>query len=57
MAKRGHIDTAVNEFLRNYCVAVLRLYHGNVAKAAKHAGRDRPSFYRMLWRIGVLKKR
>jgi transcriptional regulator of acetoin/glycerol metabolism len=38
-------------------LALLRLYRWNVKKAAKHAGRDRSTFHRLLWRLGVLKKK
>ena len=36
------------EIGRRYLVAVLRHYSGNVAQAAKHAGVERESFYRLM---------
>lgn len=36
-----------------YCVAVLELTHGNVARAALIAGHNRQSFYKVLARYGV----
>lgn len=52
--RQGQIDREMDKFLEGYCRAVVRLYRGNITRAAKHAGRDRTTFYRMLWRLGIL---
>jgi len=43
----------VNRFERGYAEEILRRHDGNVTAAARAAGMDRMSFYRLLWRVGL----
>ena len=42
------LKEAKAEFERNYLVSVLRITEGNVANAARIAGRNRTEFYKLL---------
>ncbi|MGR8921703.1 MAG: two-component system response regulator GlrR, partial [Gammaproteobacteria bacterium] len=42
------LKEAKAEFERNYLVSVLRISEGNVANAARIAGRNRTEFYKLL---------
>jgi len=43
----------LEHFERRYLEEVLESCGGNVSAAARRAGMDRPSFYRLLWRTGL----
>jgi transcriptional regulator of acetoin/glycerol metabolism len=55
--KTGEIDRVMADCLRAYCTSLMQAYRWNVGKAAAHAGRDRSTFHRLLWRLGILGKR
>ena len=42
------LDQARRAFERDYLVRILRITRGNVARAARLAGRNRTEFYRLL---------
>jgi DNA-binding NtrC family response regulator len=46
-------DRCLRRFERAYLVEMLRVCDDNVSEAARRAGVDRPSFYRLLWRHGL----
>ncbi len=48
------LDAFEKRVVRLYLVRVLYLAKGNVTKAAKHAGRNRTEFYRLLQRHGII---
>ena len=43
----------ITQFERRYLEELLALHDGNVSAAARGAGMDRPSFYRLLWKHGL----
>jgi DNA-binding NtrC family response regulator len=43
----------IRHFERRYLEELLRVHDGNVSAAARGAGMDRPSFYRLLWKHGL----
>jgi two-component system response regulator GlrR len=47
------LKEAKDEFERNYLVGVLRISGGNVAHAARIAGRNRTEFYKLLGQHGI----
>ncbi|MCP5144168.1 MAG: sigma 54-interacting transcriptional regulator [Gammaproteobacteria bacterium] len=47
------LKEAKDEFERNYLVSVLRITEGNVANAARVAGRNRTEFYKLLNQHGL----
>lgn len=47
------MDAAREETNRRYLEAVMRRFGGDVATAARHAGVERESFYRLLRRYGL----
>jgi DNA-binding NtrC family response regulator len=48
------LDQARRAFEHEYLVQLLTLTEGNVTHAARHAGRNRTEFYRLLRRHGLL---
>jgi len=46
-------DAWVSRFERGYAEELLRRHDSNVTAAARAAGMDRMSFYRLLWRVGL----
>jgi DNA-binding NtrC family response regulator len=48
------LDQARRAFEHEYLVQLLTLTAGNVTHAARHAGRNRTEFYRLLGRHGLL---
>ena len=46
-------DALLSDFERTYVAALLEAHAGNVSAAARAAGLDRLTFYRMLWRHGM----
>ncbi len=50
---RETIDLARDRLSRDYLVALLREFHGNVTQAAARAGMERESLHRLLKRYGV----
>jgi two-component system response regulator HydG len=53
LSYREAIDASREETNRRYLEAVLRRFRGDVAEAARHAGVERESFYRLLRRCGL----
>jgi len=53
MTYREAADASRDEATRRYLSAVLARFGGDVGEAAKHAGVERESFYRMLRRAGL----
>ena len=54
--KPGRIQTlkeAKHELERKYLISVLRVTNGNVANAARIAGRNRTEFYKLLSQHGI----
>lgn len=47
------LDQARRAFEHDYLVQLLSLTAGNVARAARYAGRNRTEFYRLLGRHGL----
>jgi len=47
------LDQARRTFEHDYLVHLLTLTAGNVTRAARHAGRNRTEFYRLLGRHGL----
>ncbi len=50
---REAMDRASTNIQRQYVVQVLRMFEGNVTRAAEHAGIERESFHRLMRRSGV----
>ena len=50
---RSAREQVLAPFERRYLEASLRKYENNVSAAARAAGMDRLSFYRLLWRHGL----
>ena len=53
MPYREAVDLARDRFSRDYLVALLREFGGNVTRAAERAGMERESLHRLLKRYGV----
>lgn len=53
MPYREAVDLARDRFSRNYLVALMREFGGNVTHAAERAGMERESLHRLLKRYGV----
>jgi two-component system response regulator HydG len=53
LSYREAVDASREETNRRYLEAVLRRFRGDVTDAAKHAGIERESFYRLLRRCGL----
>jgi DNA-binding NtrC family response regulator len=53
MAYREAVDTARDRVSRDYLVALMREFGGNVTHAAERAGMERESLHRLLKRYGV----
>ncbi|MCC6552440.1 MAG: sigma-54-dependent Fis family transcriptional regulator [Polyangiaceae bacterium] len=53
LSYREAVDASREEVNRRYLEAVLRRFRGDVAEAARHAGIERESFYRLLRRSGL----
>lgn len=50
---REALETARDRFSRDYLLALMREFEGNVTRAADHAGVERESLHRLLKRYGV----
>jgi DNA-binding NtrC family response regulator len=50
---RRAVEEARDQASRNYLLKLMRLFHGNVAKAAERAGMTRESLYRVLKKYDV----
>jgi two-component system response regulator HydG len=53
LSYREAVDASREETNRRYLEAVLRRFRGDVTEAARHAGVERESFYRLLRRCGL----
>lgn len=53
LSYRDAVDASREETNRRYLEAVLRRFHGDVNEAARHAGVERESFYRLMRRCGL----
>ncbi len=53
MPYRDAVDIARDRISRDYLVALMREFGGNVTRAAERAGMERESLHRLLRRYGI----